>query len=82
LANTVINLFNDQGGGNVVSLGGFDSNGDAKIPLTLISSGEFRFAVPAGAVTGPAFVQAINPPFIPSSSSDDDPDGAFTLVAP
>ncbi len=78
---SVINLFNKQGSGGV-NLGGLNSDGSPKIPLTLIDSTRFTFAVPAAAVTGPAYVQVLNPPFIPFSTSGNDPDGAFTLVAP
>jgi hypothetical protein len=58
---TVINLFNAQPGG-VVNLGDLNPDGSPKIPLTVPSSTQFSFAVPAGAVPGPAFIQAINPP--------------------
>ena len=78
---TVINLFNKQGAG-AVNLGGLNPGGSAKIPLTVVSDTRFTFAVPAGAVTGPAYVQVLNPPFIASSSSGNDPDGAFFLTAP
>jgi hypothetical protein len=74
---SVANLYNLQGGG-VVNLGGFGPAG-ARIPLTLVSDTRFTFARPAGAVAGPAFVEVLNPPFIPFSSSGPDPDGAFTL---
>jgi ELWxxDGT repeat protein len=77
---TVINLFNVQGGG-VVNLGGLGPGGTAKIPLLSVTDTQFSFARPAGAVTGPAFVEVLNPPFIPFSSSGSDPDGAFTLPA-
>ncbi len=75
---TVINLFNVQGGGTV-NLGGLGAGGKPKIPLTLISSEQFTFTRPAGAVAGAAYVQAINPPFVPYTSSGTDPGGAFTL---
>lgn len=76
---TVINFFNRQGA-TVVNLGGI-SGGVSKIPLTLIggSSTSFKFTKPAGAVAGPAYVQALNPPFVPFTSSGNDPRGAFTL---
>ena len=76
---TVINFFNKQGA-SVVNLGGI-SGGVSKIPLTLIggSSTSFKFTKPAGAVAGPAYVQALNPPFVPFTSSGNDPGGAFTL---
>jgi hypothetical protein len=74
---SVINLFNLQGGA-AVNLGGL-AGGTARVPLTLVSDTEFRFTRPAGAVAGPAFVEVLNPPFIPFASSGTDPDGAFTF---
>jgi hypothetical protein len=68
---TVINLFNAQDGG-VVNLGGLGAGGP-KIPLTLIDSNKFTFIVPAGAVPGAAYVQALNPPFVPFSSTGNPP---------
>jgi len=78
---TVINLFNNQPGG-VVNLGGLNSDGSAKIPLNFISSTHFTFMVPSGAVSGPAYLQAFNPPFVPFTSSGNSPNGAFTIVTP
>jgi hypothetical protein len=74
---SVINLFNRQGSG-VVNLGGL-SGGVPRVPIAFVSDTEFTFARPAGAVAGPAFVEVLNPPFIPFSSSGSDPDGAVTL---
>ncbi len=76
---TVINLFNTQAG-KTVNLGGLTSHERPKIPLTLISSTRFTFTVPSDAVAGPAFIEAFNPPFLPFTSSGNDPFGAFTLV--
>jgi hypothetical protein len=74
---SVINLFNLQGA-VVVNLGG--QNGTVpNIPLNVVSDTVLTFSVPAGAVSGPAFVQVLNPPYIPFSSSGSDPDGAFTI---
>jgi hypothetical protein len=75
---TVINLFNTQVG-KTVNLGGLSSHERPKIPLTLVNSTEFTFTVPADAVAGPAFIVAYNPPFVPFTSSGNDPCGAFTL---
>ena len=75
---TVINLFNLQPGA-VVNLGGLKPDGTPKIPISLVNNGVFTFTLPGAAVAGPAFVQALNPPFIPFSSSGDDPGGAFTV---
>src|SRR5580700_4116701 len=75
---TVINLFNLQTGA-VVNLGGLKPDGAPKIPISLLNNGVFAFTLPGAAVTGPAFLQALNPPFIPFSSSGDDPGGAFAV---
>jgi Carboxypeptidase regulatory-like domain len=75
---TVINLFNMQHG-RTVNLGGYGAKGTPNIPLTLVDSDRFTFEVPAKAVPGPCYVQAIEPPFTPFSSSGNDPGGAFTL---
>jgi hypothetical protein len=75
---TVINLFNEQGG-RPVNLGGLLPDGKPKIPLTPINANKFTFTLPAGAVPGPAFLEAFNPPFLPFTSSGNDPCGAFTL---
>jgi hypothetical protein len=73
---TVINLFNNQGG-SVVNLGGLDSSGKANIVITFVSDTQLTFTLPAG-VSGAAYVQALNPPFIPFTSSGNSPGGAFT----
>jgi len=78
---TVINLFNHQGNG-ALNLGGLNPDGSPKVPLNIVSSTQFTFAVPAAAASGPSYVQVLNPPFIPFSSSGNDPDGAFSLTAP
>ncbi|MBK7971806.1 MAG: hypothetical protein IPK07_00340 [Deltaproteobacteria bacterium] len=74
----VINLFNAQGG-TVVNLGGLDSGGAPLVPLTSVTPTSFQFQRPAGAVAGKAFVEVLNPPFIPVTSTGNDPDGAFDL---
>jgi len=76
---TVINFFNAQKGG-VVNLGGLNADGTPKIPLTLVNDRQFSFIVSsAAAVAGPSYVQALNPPFVPFTSSGNGPGGAFTL---
>jgi len=75
---TVINFFNAQAGG-ALNLGGIKSGGLPKIPLTMINDTQFTFSVPAGGVSGAAYVQALNPPFVPFTSGGNDPGGAFTL---
>jgi len=72
---TVINLFNSQAGA-VVNVGGLNPDGSAKIPLSFINEHQFSFMLPAG-VSGAAYVQALNPPFIPFTSSGNSPAGAF-----
>ncbi len=75
---TVINFFNAQAGG-VVNLSGIKPGGIPKIPLTIVNDSQFTFSVPVGAVAGATYVQAVNPPFVPYTSSGNDPGGAFTL---
>jgi hypothetical protein len=77
---TIISFFNLQPSG-VVNLGAI-VNGTSLIPFTLQSSQQLTFTVPAGAVSGPAFVQLLNPPFIPFTSTGAAAAGAFTLVVP
>ena len=74
----MINFFNAQAGG-VVNLGGIKAGGIPKIPLTIVNDSQFTFSVPVGAVAGATYVQAVNPPFVPYTSSGNDPGGAFTL---
>ena len=73
---TVINFFNQQGL-TTPNLGGI-VGGAAVIPLHLINSNHFTFTKPAKALPGPSYVQAINPPFVPYTSSSG-PTGGFTL---
>jgi hypothetical protein len=75
---TVINLFNQQKT-VVVNLGGLAPDGKPKIPLTVLSSTMFTFTRPAGAVPGPSYVQALNPPFVPFTSSGNAPGGSFNI---
>ena len=74
----MINLFNLQGA-TVANLGGLTPASKRVIPLQFISPTELRFVRPAGAQSGPAFVEVLNPPYIPFSSSGNDPDGAFSF---
>lgn len=75
---TVINLFNAHGT-TVVNLGGLNSKGMPWIPINLINSTKFSITLPAGAVPGAAFIEALNQPFLAFTSSGSDPCGAFTL---
>jgi hypothetical protein len=77
LDSAVISLFNLQGS-NVVNLRGLNGT-TPNVPLTFVSSTELSFTRPAGAVAGPAFVEVLNPPYIPYSSSGNDPDGGFVF---
>ena len=71
---SVINFFNGAG-----NLGGYNASGQPNIPLTLVSSTKFTFGKPAGAVSGPSYVQVLNPPYIPFSTSGG-PNGNFNLM--
>jgi len=62
----------------VVNLGGLNPDGSPKIPYSLTPDGELNFALPAGLMPGPAYVQLLNPPFIPFTSTGNTPAGAFT----
>ena len=76
---TVINLFNTQFAGVVKNLGGIEPDGTPRIPLRIISATKFTFVAPAGSVPGASYLQALNPPFLPYTSSGDGPDGSFVL---
>lgn len=78
---TIISFFNMQAGG-VVNLGGVVNGTQSLIPFTLVSANQLTFQVPAGAVSGPSYVQLLNPPFIPFTTTGNSPNGAFTLVVP
>ncbi|HEY2105518.1 MAG TPA: hypothetical protein VGH29_07020, partial [Candidatus Binataceae bacterium] len=75
---TVINLFNVRGG-MTVNLGGLGPGGKPRIPITIINQGQLEFILPTTAVPGPAYVQALNPPFVRFTSSGNSPGGAITL---
>jgi sugar lactone lactonase YvrE len=73
---TVINLFNEQSG-KVVNLGGLGRKGP-NIPLKLAGSTQLSFGSPLGLVPGPAYVQVLNAPFLPFTSTGTSPVGLFT----
>ena len=75
---TVINLF-AASGGTLVNAGGLTPQGAPRIPLTVTSAHGLTFERPAGLDPGAAYVQAINPPFIPFTSSGTAPGGGFAL---
>ena len=62
-----------------MNLGGFDATGKPRIPLTLVNSTSFTFTKPAAAIAGSSYVRALNPPFVPYTSSGSGPGGAFIL---
>ena len=70
---TVINLYC---GKPVSNLGGFDTVEKPKIPLEIDGDSRIRLKVPHGAPPGQCYLEALNPPFLPFSSSYDDPGGA------
>jgi hypothetical protein len=78
---SVINLWNRQGAGSAY-FGGYNAQGQPNVPLTLVSSTRFTFGVPPGAISGVSYLQVVNPPFIPSSTTGADPDGAFIMTVP
>jgi hypothetical protein len=56
-----------------------ETDSTQKIPLTVVNSTQVTFTKPSGAVPGPSYVQMLNPPFTPFTSSGSDPGGAFML---
>jgi outer membrane protein assembly factor BamB len=75
---TVINLFNRQGGG-AVNLGGLNPAGNAKIALHVASANQFSFNLAGtGVEPGASYVQVLNPPFVPFTSSGNSVNGSFT----
>jgi len=74
---TVLNLFNTQTSG-VVNLGGLGPGGP-KIALAFINSDQVTFTKPTNAMPGPSYVQMLNPPYTPFTTSGSGPLGSFTL---
>jgi hypothetical protein len=60
---------------NLFTLNG--AYGGATVPVTVLSSTQLSFTVPSGAAGGLAYVQVLNPPFIPYTSTGSDPDGSL-----
>ncbi len=73
---TVVNLYCGKPFGN---LGGLDKAGRPLLPLDVDSDSELRFTVPTKAKAGRCYLEALNPPFLPFSSSYNDPGGGFIL---
>jgi hypothetical protein len=61
------------------SLGGADNSGRPKIPVDIKSHSRFMFKIPENAGAGEWYVEALNPPYLPFSSSYADTGGAFVL---
>ena len=77
---TTINLFATRRGTQTsVNFGGLLPDGQARIPLTSVTPTALTFELPDEAAGGRAFVQALNPPFIPFTSSLSRSDGSFVI---
>ena len=69
---SVINLFTSHG---------FYGGSQAAIPITLVSATEIRFTLPAGGLSGPAYIQVLNPPISSRTRRlAAIPTGMFTIV--
>src|SRR5262249_16673534 len=69
----VVNFLNKQNNGGVMNPGG------PVLQVTVSSTTQLQFTVPATAAPGLSYVQIVNPPFITFTSTGNDPDGSFTL---
>jgi hypothetical protein len=77
---TVINLFNTEAS-VAVNLGGLGPGGTPKIPLDITGADQFTFSLTGtGALSGASYVQVLNPPFVPFTTSGDTSNGAFTAA--
>lgn len=75
---TVVNFFAVRNG-QLQNLGGLAENGVARIVLDVTSSTHLSFQRPPAVEAGKAFVEAINPPYIPFTSSGSGPGGSVVL---
>ncbi len=75
-AATVVNLYC---GKPFENLGGLDSAGKPVLHLEMDGDAKLRLIVPPTAKAGACYLEALNPPFLPFSSSYNDPGGAFIL---
>ncbi len=73
---TVVNLYC---GRPLDNFGGFDAAGKPVLHLEVDGGSELRFTVPSKAKAGKCYLEALNPPFLPFSSSYNDPGGGFIL---
>jgi hypothetical protein len=73
---TVVNLYC---GRPLDNFGGFDAAGRPLLHLEVEGDSKLRFTVPSRATAGKCYVEALNPPFLPFSSSYNDPGGSFIL---
>jgi hypothetical protein len=78
---TTINLFATQlGTGDSINFGGKRPDDEPRIALTSATSTSLTFELPPDAAAGPAFVSALNPPFITFTDSQTRSNaGAFTI---
>jgi hypothetical protein len=63
----------------VHTVGGGMANDGPGLAVTVLSTVQLQFTLPGGTAPGAAYVQVINPPFIPLTSTGNDPHGAFVL---
>ncbi|MBK7975337.1 MAG: hypothetical protein IPK07_19320 [Deltaproteobacteria bacterium] len=75
---TVVNFFAARNG-QLQNLGGLAENGVPRIILNVTSSTQLSFQRPPAVDAGNAFVEAINPPYIPFTSSGSGASGAVVL---
>ena len=61
----------------MINFGGLNPDGSPKAPVSLASSTQLSFFLPTGMSPGASYIQAINPPFLPFTSSGTGPGGAF-----
>ncbi len=82
-SSTRINLYNSSSPFSQAqlppNLGGVDGAGRPRILLNIESHSRFTFRVPDNAGPGEWYVEALNPPYLPFSSSYGDPGGAFVI---
>jgi hypothetical protein len=73
-----INLFAHQSS-FVLNFGGLNPDGTPVFPFTVVDSHHLFFTRPSFISPGSAYVQVLNAPFIPYTSSGNGPGGAFTM---